>query len=524
MAVLDDLHVWRAHLDGMATTLGSHPGRLGAAETVKTLSFGVTLPPEALGSRLREETLATWFGGFGEALALDFAIPPQHGGSSGLRQRLDAREHSEAALAQIVRESTEYEVPVDVTATIRKEALGKRLHEALGAESGLRVIPFFFAASLLRVLAAPEMDSLAFERNFLTADEGPPDRRLLVLLADAGGQLQGPFLAVQGNDRPGAAEAFARAGAQKEELAATHATMLERTNWNRERPRVLTPDFFRLDQADGLAGDRAELLRLQNELALTYLANRTNVDEKGLTAFFEGERTVQVPVAAERRSDAPYRLYAWAYHDPQSTLTRLEIVRRLLANRLPSGREGFKTLIYKGTDLLSELDVQLRVLIDRNLTESFERCERIDKLVRDYADETRQRISGLARESIEDVYKTAGLLLGVVIAWLLEPGQRLAVLAVGSLLLSIYLLFVRFFYLPTLRREDAARREVFHNREEEIRGSGLLTKPAQQALDSVWKDNRVLMEQRQTVERVYLGFAILPLVIVLLWLAAGRLH
>jgi hypothetical protein len=516
MPVEADLQELLATLADLAKGLGFAPGDLRESEEVATLVFGK--PVEAEGLELIEpERLKRWFGRFGAALKIELEIPAELGASKGMSRSLTAKRHPQGILSDLSAESTKYGVPVEATVTITKGVLGKSLG-LVDARNELRVLPFFFAERLQKILS--ETDFLSFEKDFLVDPvKGRICGRLLLLVADTGGQIRGPFLAIMGNDQLDQAKAFSRSGASLRRLSVAHELMSEECNWNGERPKALTPDFFILTTPGDLQGCRAELLRLQNELSLPYLADRTIKEQGKLEVIFEGTRAITILVEEERRSAAPYLLYRWAYRDLKSAATRLEIVRRVLSSGLHSGPGIFQTLVQRGPELVSECGVQLRVLIDQDLTESFERRERVDKMVREYADEIHKQIASLARELVNDAYKTAGLLLGVVIAFLLEPDQRPTVLILSAAALSsAYLFFVRLFYLPTLKQEQEARRHAFRKRETEIQRFGLLTEESKTALASVSVDDDLLTAQRTRVSQLYVAFAIVPLALLLVWL------
>jgi hypothetical protein len=525
VTVLDEIRGWRAALDELVACLwspGTVPsGRLEKQESVAALKFG-----NSLGSldKIRQPDLDHWFDRFQDALTLTFDLPAEEGGPQALQKTLTLARHVRADLDEIAGESTKYSRPVEITVTLKKNLLGERLQATLGVEDRLRVLPFFFAASLKQILSG--MDFRSFEQDFLVDPDGSKIHdRLLLLVADAGGQLRGPFLAILGNDQPGRAEAFARTRAPLGKLAAARELMQAKCNWiGVERPKILTPHFFRLGPADpsgGLEENRGELLRLQNELSLPFLADRTTSGDAGLEVIFEGKSSVKIPIGQERTSAAPYRLYHWVYLDPDGGETRLEIVRRVVSSRFPSGDGSFEVLVASGPELLSECVVQLQVLIDGKLTESFERRERVDKLVREYADETRKQIASLARELVDDAYKTAGLVLGVVIAYLLEPSRGPLVLTLGAFFYAAYFLFVRLFYLPTLGQEQEARQHAFSERKKEILSSGILTKEAKKALASVQGDDQRLTARRARVFHLYEALAAAPLALLVVGLVAG---
>jgi hypothetical protein len=427
----------RGSLAALAERLGLPENELRNKEGADGLSAGTSLEPDRL-ALVSQADLDTWLTDFGEALAIHCELLGEPGGPDAEELWWRAASRSRSALEPLLAHARQYQSRIEVTVEIDKRKIADAVSRALKEDGAPRldvtnVVLFFNAGSLQRVLSG---DHLLFEDRFLAATKPQAaDRLLLILLADAPGRLLGRFLAVFGKDHLDGARSFLAGAPPLDRLRQARETVESESIWD-DRPRLLTPDFLEITAEDGLEPQREELARLQNALAVGYLANRTVRRNGRMVSFFEGSRTVEVAVGEERRSTALYDLYRWVGKDPGTARAQLEIVRLVIASRVLVGEKSFEVLVATAPGLRAECETQLRILVDKNLVDSFERRERIEKLVRDYADEVSQRTTSLAAEVVDNTYKTVGLLVGVVIAYLLQPDQGSAVSCRSSLCTS----------------------------------------------------------------------------------------
>jgi multisubunit Na+/H+ antiporter MnhB subunit len=515
-----------AALRDLETALGV---ALGRNENANGMTGQATVPPERW-KRIDQARLDGWFSQLGAALEeIRCELQGEEGGPEAMTWVATPSRHDRAALEPLLDEARNFGSDVDVTVRIKKKPMEEDLAELLKAEGAvrlqeLRIAVFFSAAALEGVLSRTDAHYRIFETHFLEAI-GPasPDRLLLILVADVQGRLRGPYLAILGSDHLDEAADFLAAAGGFEVLVEARGLMSRECLWD-QRAWLLTPDFFSLPVIDpgGLKACRSELRRLQNELSLPYLANWTLGEPGNQEAKFEGNRSVRI--GAEKAATAPHDLYVWAYADPKPARSKLEIVRRVVASRLPPGTRTFAELIASAADLLSECGVQLRVLMDDNLADSFERRERIEKLVRDYVDQVSRQIESLSKEVVDNIYKTVGLLVAVALAYLLKPDGGTAVLVLGVTLYVAYILFILLFYLRSLEQEHQAKKEAFDQQKQELVRFQVLTSESLERLRSVTNQETKLQKKLKTVRVIYWGLVAAAVVLLLGWLSSGALR
>jgi hypothetical protein len=509
MPLADDLASFRENLLEVADGCGIGHNVLKEGEIVNQITGNAGVDPDHL-AKTDQDDLNRWFATFGRALTI--TLPDDD-------LVFDLNSHNRSALDPIIQNAVDLGQKINIRISIRKSLLEGPLRAALGGHEDLRIVPFFFGQRLAEILSEKDAHYGFFEEGFLQIETNPGDRRLLVLLADIPGRLQGPYLAVLGKDHLTEAARFAGANQPLAALGDVRKIAGGECVWD-SRPKLLTPDFFQLDpeRSHDLGDCRRELLRLQNELSIRYLAHQTVGAPGQQVSTFMGSRTVEVGPGEEKSSDDLYQLYHWTYEEPKSARTKLEIVRRVVASRLPLSAAGVAEMAQNAKGLLSEAKVQLRVLVDENVVKSFERRERVEKLVRDYADGIAKQIQALTRELVDNVYKTAGLLLGVVVAYLLKPDQGPLVLVLSVVFYALYILLIRFFYLGAIRKEHCSRKQDYGQSSGQILRFEILTEETRLRLASVGGEDKKFDRTFGEVSCIYLALAVVPLVLVAGWL------
>lgn len=498
-------------------------GRLALAEAARSLSGQASVPPETL-EAIEQASLDRWFARLGKGLQIRCELLGDDGGA-GPAAKLwvaEAESHPRSSLDPVIAEAKKYGSPVEVALELEKGLLTADLAQILSPTGAagpddLQLVPFFFGEALQRILAAPQGDYRSFEQEFLGADDPDVrDRHLLVLVADLRGQVRGPYLAVLGADHLGEAADYLASAASFESLCQARELMRKECLWD-DRPHLLAPEFFSLTAGKPLDLEPCQVAlgRLRNQLTVPYLANWTTRSGGDLVAKFEADRSVRMD--ADGTSTEAFDLYGWVYGDARTARTRLHLVRRVVASRLPPGERSFSELVANAQDLRSECDLQLRMLMDENLADSFEQRERIEKLVRDYVSEFGGQSASLSKEVVDNLYKTVGLLAGVALAYLLKPEQGITVLSVGVILYSAYLLFIIRFYLRSLEEGYLAKASAFHLESAELGRRGILTSELQQRLASVGAEEQKLAEKFRTVRRIYWTLFAAAIVLLLCW-------
>ncbi len=508
---------YRATLDDLCQKLGVKQKAVHDGETTATVVYKTgTADPTTL-LALHQNDLDRWFQVFGEGLRIDAStrddIPPPR------EWRASVGSHSVANLQGFLRHAIDQDAVVELAFTLFKQQLTNKLKQKMknsGAPAeSTNLVLFFFGARLLQILQ--QQDYRAFEGAFLGSGNF-----LLILIADAPGRLRGRYLGILGSDFLDQFQDFLVGKGrwpglgEVEALRTTWRLMARYCNWA-ERPSKLTPDFLRtgIGGAGGLRDHRRELIRIQNQLAMAFLANRTDRDESGnLQAHFEWQGTIAVQMNDQRLNLGPYRLFRWAYHPPGTAQTRLSIVRRVLRDCLPRERGQLTDLVRMGSKPLRECRVQERLLIDANLLQSFRERQEVAALVRKHMAEVGEGIRSLARELVDHTYRTVGLVVATVVAAMLKPEQANLLLVSGFCVSALYLLFVRIFYVGAVKRDYGAKEKNFRGEKRRIEASGVV---------EIGELFRPVEEKRSEFRRRFLWVSVIYLALVLICGAAAVL-
>lgn len=483
-------------------------------------------PPAVLRAAPTQEKLEAWFDCLGDSLELVVDGSDDLPDTEPLEWRATSASHDGAALDIFLENARRFTEEISVRLSLDKTPLVAALRaemvaeEAGGTAAGAAIVLFFSGDRLVTILS--NSDHRFFEDHFLGVDASPSQNRpLLVLIGDTPGYLQGPHLAFLGRSSHARFADFFSGLRPFDKSATSRGLMRKLTNWD-DRPAILSPELLTIDdaRARGLEGCRQQIVRLQNQLIVSYLANRTTAGDGGPRATFEGLKSVAVEVGEETSSTALYALYEFAYGDPEAATTNLEIARRAVAAELPSGAT-FSTLVSLGPELLFESEAQRRVLIDKNLVESFNRRAELEKLVRGYVDEVSAKIGGLVREVVDNAYKTVGLLVGIAIGYALKPEQGPVLVLIGTVLFVAYILFVRHFYLGSLEDDFDSRRKAFAHQSEEIQRLRVVLPESDVLVSQVTDKNCEFKSKYRWVRKLYRSLAIaggiLALTVLLSW-------
>ena len=534
----------------VAPCLGFEPEQLKREEdpaAIKVRSEDDVDPADTPLRHLAQGDLDRWFRLFGRALEIRVEV---RAGEPVDPWTADASGHDAADLARLIREAEQRtDARLDVHLTVEKAFLVERLRQDLHRDVGppgrdpapgeaapadLAVHFFFFAAAFEDSLE--KRDELGFEKTFLAPCRGARLRPLLVLLGDEPGRLRGPYLAVLGGADVGKAPVFVAGAAATEPLGERWEVMKDECQWD-QRTRCLTPDFLELDDWQGLAGCRRQLLRLTDRLVLPFLADTTNRSDPGeLECEFKGERrqatfltgveqgsesaaVKQGPQSAEERSKAFLALYRWAYESPREAGSRLAIVRRLIAAKEWLPAPSFALLVDSAPALREQCVYQLRLLIEDNVFETFRERQKIADRIRAYTDGVGDRIRGLSKEMVDNTYRTVGLLVAIALAYIFDPGLGPTMGMIGAGLYVVYILFVYFFYVRALNADFEEKQAEFEHEKKRLKDEEI------GALDELFEG--VTARENAFKGRFWTVTAIYALLVVLaillgIWLGGDR--
>ncbi|GEM_PF-1113377 len=481
----------------MAALLALPPERIARAEALDRLEITTNLTATELFA-WDTGAVKRWFASFEDDLELDLRLMGLDSASSSeLAVSLRAGRDPQRALrhfieeTQHLRESQGNELDVEIRLSIAKTraVAGARAILATRPEypgspdllAVTNVFVFYHAASLEKLL---RFGALAdWEQRGLACEQG----RAVIVLCDATGYLAGMALEVLGARQPEAEThphwlAFSRA-AWRELQERAHETRdlhTAESNWP-GAPRTLTPAHLRLAQrTPGLEPLAQQLHAMRAALSAAYLASTvTGEVNTELLLRFTGPRPAVCHLAAKATNNPPIadtahatdgdggeslaRLAAWAYQ--HASPDKLAIARECLAGELPAGTSvSLATVEHAAQGALEAAKANFALYLRGNTAQYFALRQRALDAVADYAANMRKAVSDLTSDVVDTVYRTAGLLVGVVFATLLQPRLALTVQQIAALLFTGYLLFVVYYLLGarykrfTLEKSDLQAR------------------------------------------------------------------
>ncbi|MGH2505510.1 MAG: hypothetical protein ACRDID_23610 [Ktedonobacterales bacterium] len=372
----------------------------------------------------------------------------------------------------------------------RRAALGE------GAAAPEVALVFYSAAACERLLtlhAAPE-----WERRGL----GGAEARLCVTLCDAAGYLAGPALEVIGVASASSASLAAADGAVKD--AGGEWLPMSRAAWRRFAERAvterrlraaesawsgvsltLTPDHLRVaprglggasaqggqdgvarvGKLGGLGRIAARLQTLRAQVAACALASHVERSEhEGPLARFAGARPAMAQVAApgdeltDTSAQAIIALAEWAYRS--ASPDTLAIARQALAETLPAG--ATLTLTQLGDAAGPALDAaraNLAIYLRGATERYFQLRATAQQTVNGFAEATRTAVASLTSDVTDNLFRTVGLIVGVLIAWLIQPSASLTLVKIAAALYTAYVVFI----MRYLLRARQARYQLERN-------------------------------------------------------------
>ncbi len=419
----------------------------------------------------------SWFAAFGADLEVELRLVGlglESGGDTGVFLRHDTAPGD--AFAAFVTEAREREaaggnaLDVEARVALAKTGLVATAREALAARPGILGTPEALATTAVAVFFSPD----ACARTLLTPVALPqwesaglarPDGRAALVLLDAAGYLTSPALEVIG----------------VRDLAALPWLDLDAAAWQQSRQRRTRMRDLRdaesiwtipscgltslalavEERAPGLEPTARAVAVLRERLAAMELAASVQAaagDGDALRLRFTGEPVRASILAAEDPAaaalptgEALSRLAAFAYGS--ETPDRLYIARDCLAQGFPAvPRVTFAELEEAAHRALPAAAATFNLYLKRQAEHYFTARQQALDTVETYAEGVRKSVGDLTSDVVSDVYKTAGLLLAVVIAALLGPAHARLVWELGTVAYLAYLIFIVRFLLPARER------------------------------------------------------------------------
>jgi hypothetical protein len=363
---------------------------------------------------------------------------------------------------------------VPVQATLRVSLSKKRINtdlQAAGSAREARAITFLSPARLAGILETASLKDL--EEQFFTAG-----LRTVFVVPGMAGFLAGDLLGAFGRDSAADLDAFLAKGLPpeaKRRVEEARGFCDWQCDWP-ERPQWLTPETFSLTNLSGSADPgrtalEEQLGRLQSLLCILFLARRTRRDGAGSYEVnfgqSPGDAFAFLPAGAtapsKESSDRLFALYKFSYDG--SFAEKLELVRQFLAPHV----QDLATLFRNARMALQASQKAHERYLTKKVDEYFEAQRKSREYIQEAVRDGEKSIIDMSQEVAESVYKTFGAVALVVVAQALDTKVSDPAGLVAAVVLTVYLLAVVFFYLPTVRRAQQVREQQFSDHIESFR-------------------------------------------------------
>jgi hypothetical protein len=474
----DLLASYAALVKEIAGLFALEPDRLARVEALDRLEITTQVTVERMLSWSAGQ-VARWFTRLGDDLQIDLSLAGLDIESRMPASSLRAGHDPQRALARFARDTKSFqdshgnEVDVDVRLSLGKAraAAGARAWLSSRPEypgsaellSATSVFVFYQASAVEKLLGLGALSE--WEQRGLAHTGG----RTIIVLCDASGYLAGMTLEILGarwTTQPHWL-IFSRAAWREfqERASRVRALQREESSWP-SPPAALTPAHLRLTEyTPGLESIAHRLRQTQAALSACYLAGSvTGEANRELWLRFAGPRpatchlvTQNAAAQAEDPSSMGQftgglaKLGAWAYH--HASADKLAIARECLAHELPAGTQvTLSGLEEAAVGALEAAKANLTLYLRQNTAHYFQLRQQALDVVTSYAAGVRKAVSDLTSEVVENVYRTIGLLFGVIIAGLIQPRLALGVERVAAGIYILYLLFLVYYLLESKRR------------------------------------------------------------------------
>ncbi len=446
---------------------------------------------------LNPEDMRGWFEALGDDLELDLTLEGLDSALEPVSAELRATDDPAGTLARfqqaalVVAETQGDSVNVGVQLRIGKRLAQRLAEQALrerrpDAQRGATVAAAPEAALVFYHMAACErMLTLSAAPVWKQRGLGGDETRLCVIICDGTGYLAGPALEVIGATRE----------AHETDVADAEWLPMSRAAWRRFVARTaalrrlretesawsgltlaLMPDHLHVvARAPGLARIATRLQCVRAQVAACSLAShvarveRADVRSMSSVAGVAGEGEAMPgdlilryagarPAVARLASAAPpadleapprdalIALAEWAYRD--ASPDKLAIARQALADTLPAGATlTLAQLTVAAAPALDAARANFAIYLKGATERYFQLRATAQQTVSGFAEATRTAVASLTSDVTENLFRTVGLIVGVIIAWLIEPSASLTLVRVAAALYTIYVSFIVLYLL-----------------------------------------------------------------------------
>ena len=316
---------------------------------------------------------------------------------------------------------------------------------------------FYSAAACERMWtlrAAPD-----WERRGLGSDK----TRLCVLLCDSAGYLAGPALEVIGAQEALAGEWLPVSHAAwrrfADRTAAARQMRDAESAWSGPTLAWMPEHLRAPARTPGLERIATRLQALRAQVAATALASHIERDggessQGDLLLRFAGARPASARLTSAapptdldaQAADALIELAGWAYRD--ASPDKLAIARQALTATLTAGAAlTLAQLCAAAAPTLDAARANFAIYLRGATERYFQLRASAQQAVSGFADATRASVASLTSDVTDNLFRTVGLIVGVTIAWLIQPSASLTLVRIAAALYTLYVVFIVWYLL-----------------------------------------------------------------------------
>ena len=204
-----------------------------------------------------------------------------------------------------------------------------------------------------------------------------------------------------------------------------------------------------------------------NGLSVAYLADQTQASNGSLKCQFRGHKPVWVTPArlSEPNADCAsiYNLFQWSYENSSSD--KLGIVRQIISLQLgdSDSSRNYGSLLHKANDILGASKSNFRLYLRRSVELYFSKRLEISRYIQKFSDAMGANVSGLTSDLIGNLYRTVGIIIGVIFTGILDPDYTPTVITLVSMLYVVYILFIMVYMLPATFFKYRNKSQDYHH-------------------------------------------------------------
>lgn len=448
--------------------------QLSAAEALDHIEKNIRIPATTLLDR-NPSAIDDWYVLFGSDLQLDLTVvgsnPHASYPSISIRAGSDASDSFGGfitSLGSLISQGDD-DLEIDLRICVGKGQFLTAANELLEVrhrtapssedEAPLAARVFFLTSAWERWLTAQGLADWE-NRNLINAAS-----RTLLVLGDAEGYVAGDALEVLGAATPTFEDAQWLRCSQSawnrfRELAQQTVLLRETESSWANAFSVLTPNHLELkNRISGLEMIHGRLMYLQAVLAAAYLASSVQANNGQLVARYAGTRPCSCIITRNDggRNDGRFAdhalasLAAWAYE--LGSPDKLAIARECLALELPAGEQvTLSALDIAAKRALHAAGANFTLYLRRNTERYFQLRQQALDAVQSYVSSIRKSVNDLTHDVVDNVFRVGGLLVGTIVAGILQPAISVNVQRFAAVVLVAYTAFVLMYFMRTMNQ------------------------------------------------------------------------